>query len=69
MRAHKNSMYNSATTKKRYRDTAIRRYSDTEPEPGTGTAQSLCKLSHFITAGDLSDNIFQGGENHFRGIC
>ena len=39
-------------------DTAIR-----EPEPGTrtGTAHNLCKLSHFITAGDRSNNIFQGG--------
>ena len=47
-------------------DTAIQRYGDTairEPEPrtGTGTAHNLCKLSHFITAGDISDNIFQGG--------
>ena len=37
-------------------DTAIR-----EPEPGTGTAHNISKLSHFITAGDISDNIFQGG--------
>ena len=46
-----------ATTKKRYSNTAIQ-----EPEPGTGTAHNLCKLLHFITAGDISDNIFQGGE-------
>ena len=26
---------------------------------GTGTAHFLCKLSHFITAGDRSNNIFQ----------
>ena len=47
-----------ATTKKRYSDTAIQ-----EPEPGTGTGtvHNLCKLSHFITAGDISNNIFQGG--------
>ena len=53
----------AATTKS---DTAIR-----EPEPGTGTgtAHNLCKLSHFITAGDRSNNIFQGGkENRFRAI-
>ena len=41
-------------------DAAIR-----ELEPGTGagtgTEHNLCKLSHFITAGDISDNIFQGG--------
>ena len=55
MRAHKNSIYNSATTKMRYSDTAM------EPGTGTGTAHNLCKLSHFITAGDISDNIFQGG--------
>ena len=48
-----------ASTKKRYNDTAIQ-----EPEPGTGTetAHNLCKLSHFITAGDINDNIFQGGD-------
>ena len=47
-----------ASTKKRYNDTAIQ-----EPEPGTGTetAHNLCKLSHFITAGDINDNIFHGG--------
>ena len=56
-----------ASTKKRYNDTAIQ-----EPEPGTRTetAHKLCKLSHFITAGDISDNIFQGGgtsrENHAK---
>ena len=44
-----------ASTKKRYNDTAMQ-----EPEPGTETAHKLCKLSHFITAGDISDNIFQG---------
>ena len=52
-------------------DTAIQGYSDT----GTGTwnwnrnRAKLCKLSHFITAGDISDNIFQGGtsrENHAK---
>ena len=45
-------------------DTAIQ-----EPEPGTGTgtAHNLCKLSHFITAGDISNNIFQGGDR-FRAI-
>ena len=38
-----------------------------EPEPGT--VHNLCKLLHFITAEDISDNIFQGGgENCFRGI-
>ena len=49
-----------ASTKKRYNDTAIQ-----EPEPGTGTetANNLCKLSHFITAGDINDNIFQGGSS------
>ena len=57
-----------ATTKKRYGDTAIR-----EPEPGTGTGtgttHNLCKLSHFITPGDISDNIFHGGGGEsFRGI-
>ena len=48
-----------ASTKKRYSDTAIQ-----EQEPGTGTetAHKLCKLSHFITAEDISDNIFQGGD-------
>ena len=59
----------SDTAIQRYSDTAIQRYSDTaigdtvirEPEPGTGTAHNLSKLSHFITAGDISDNIFQGG--------
>ena len=35
-----------------------------EPEPGTGTetAHNLCKLLHFITAGDIND-IFQGGSS------
>ena len=47
---------NTASTKKRYNDTAIQ-----EPGTGTKTAHNLCKLSHFITAGDISDNIFQGG--------
>ena len=54
-----------ASTKKRYNDTAIQ-----EPEPGTGTeiAHNLCKLSHFITAGDINDNIFQGGDLLFERI-
>ena len=42
------------------RDTAIQRYSDTGTGTGTELAHNLCKLSHFITAGDINDNIFQG---------
>ena len=72
MRAHKTASITVLLLKK---ETVIQRYGDTairEPEPGTGTgtAHNLCKLSHFITAGEISDNIYQGGgENHFRGIC
>ena len=49
-----------ASTKKRYNDTAIQ-----EQEPGTGTetAHKLCKSSHFITAGDIRDNILKGGSS------
>lgn len=34
-----------------------------EPESGSGsgTAHNLCKLAHFITAGHISNKIFQGG--------
>ena len=55
MRAHKTA---SITVLLLKGDTA-QRYP--EPGTGTGTAHNLCKLSHFITAGDISDNIFQGG--------
>ena len=41
-------------------DTTIQ---EPEPETGTETAHKLCKLSYFITAGDISDNIFQGGSS------
>ena len=45
-------------------DTAIR-----EPEPGTGTAHNLCKLPHFIAAGDIGIIFFRGwGENRVRAI-
>lgn len=34
-----------------------------EPESGSGSgiAHNLCKLAHFITAGHISNKIFQGG--------